>query len=70
MPPQLLPQGLSLSPQPGRAGAAIAPSRPALQQGPDGKPRARGGKGRQREEGVGRCDALNGAISFRDLTKK
>lgn len=48
-----------------------SPSRPALQHGPDGKPRARGGEG-EAEGGrsEARCDALNGAISFRDPTEK
>lgn len=48
-------QGSSLPPWPGQNSAAIAPSRPALQQGPDGKPRARGGEG---EAEGGRSGAL------------
>lgn len=70
MAPQPLPQGRSLSPQPGQAGAAIPPPAPRCSTDRTGNPVRAGGKGRQREEGVRRCDALNGAISFRDPTEK
>lgn len=64
------PQGRSLSP-PARPRRRHCPRPPRAAAGPGREtPCARGGKGRQREEGVGRCDALNAAISFRDLAKK
>lgn len=57
------------SARPTRSRHCPLPPRAAARAGP-GNPVRAGGRGRQREEGVGRCDALNGAISFRALEKK